>query len=259
MRLLTLAEAIDQPLWTVATDAEHPWKVVDAPAHDGEHAGRSGAVGLEQSTRMETTVDGEGWLGFWWKVSCEDDPDGTGWDRLSFYLDGRLVDSIDGERDWAEVGVKVRGAGIHTLAWTYSKDWFDETPTEDCGWVDQVTWNPTVTDEDVPLSWLADLGLVDAGMSNETAAALDVDGDGLTAAQEYLAGTDPTDADSVLLTGLRFPGGTPEVTWTPDLESDRDYRVLAKKALTDLDWTDVTDLDDRSAYRFFTVEVRPVE
>lgn len=259
VRLLTLAEAIDQPLWTVATDAEHPWKVVDAPAHDGEHAARSGAVGLEQSTRMETTVDGEGWLGFWWKVSCEDDPDGTGWDRLSFYLDGRLVDSIDGERDWAEVGVKVRGAGIHTLAWTYSKDWFDETPTEDCGWVDQVTWNPTVTDEDVPLSWLADLGLVDAGMSNETAAALDVDGDGLTAAQEYLAGTDPTDADSVLLTGLRFPGGTPEVTWTPDLESDRDYRVLAKKAMTDPDWTDVTDLDDCSAYHFFTVEVRPVE
>ena len=76
---------------------------------------------------------------------------------------------------------------------------------------------------------------------------------------EYLAGTDPTDADSVLLTGIRFPDGTPEVTWTPDLESERDYRVLAKKALTDTDWTDVTDLDDRSAYHFFTVEVRPVE
>jgi hypothetical protein len=33
--------------------------------------------------------------------------------------------------------------------------------------------------------------------------------------------------------------------------------VLAKEKLTDVRWIGVTDLDDRSAYRFFTVEVRP--
>ena len=96
-------------------------------------------------------------------------------------------------------------------------------------------------------------------MSNEDAAALDVDGDGFTAAQEYLAGTDPTDADSVLLTGLEFPEGRPEVTWTPDLEEARVYRVLAKKALDDEKWTDVTDFEYRSEWRFFTVEVRELE
>ena len=257
VRLRTLAEAIDQPLWEVETDEEHPWTVTDGTTHDGEYAVRSGAIADEESTRMETTVEGEGWLSFWWKTDCEDDPDGTGWDKLAFYLDGRLISSIDGSGEWQEVGVKIRGEGVHELAWVYSKDWLNEGDREDCGWVDQVTWSPTVTETEVPVSWLSDLGLMGAGTTSAEAADADIDGDGFTAAQEYLAGTDPTDAGSFFqIDGIEVREGQAELTWSPDLEGERDYRVLGKKTMDDTEaWEDVTD-KDRSEYRFFTVEIQ---
>lgn len=54
-------------------------------------------------------------------------------------------------------------------------------------------------------------------------------------------------------------GGAPNVTWTPDLEGERDYRIRGKRALSDEEWDDVTDLADRSEYRFFAVEIRALE
>jgi hypothetical protein len=256
IRHRTLAEAIDQPLWTVTTDSDRPWTVTDETTHDGTFAARRGACGNDESSRMETTVEGEGEIGFWWKVVCEDDPDGAGWDRLSFYIDGSLKDSIDGDSGWVEASFKIKGEGIHTLAWEYAKDWADETVTEDCGWVDQVTWEPTVADGGVPVAWLDELGLT-AGTDSEAAATFDVDGDGLTAAQEYLAGTDPTDPDSLLTMGLRIENGQPIISWFPDLEGARDYRIWAKRNLMDEDWEDVTNVAAPMAagFQFYRVSV----
>ncbi|MEI7850440.1 MAG: hypothetical protein WCH86_01250 [Kiritimatiellales bacterium] len=48
----------------------------------------------------------------------------------------------------------------------------------------------------VPYSWMARHGLTNSGATFDQAAAVDQDGDGLTAWQEYIAGTDPTNTTS---------------------------------------------------------------
>ena len=56
--------------------------------------------------------------------------------------------------------------------------------------------------------------------------------------------------------------GKRTVGWSPDLnegetKSERGYRVEGKKAMTDEEWEDVTDVDDLEAegWRFFRVKV----
>lgn len=75
--------------------------------------------------------------------------------------------------------------------------------------------------------------------------------------QDFVAGTDPTDENSVFTAKIEIVDGEPVVTWepdTPELRATRVYRKLGKKTLMDKDWADVTD-EDLSAYRFFKVTV----
>ena len=86
----------------------------------------------------------------------------------------------------------------------------------------------------------------------ELAAALaDADRDGHAAWQEYVAGTCPTNADSRFLVGLSMSGGTPFLSWTPNLGTARRSIVEGKAALTEGDWVSPTN----SASRFFRVKV----
>lgn len=86
---------------------------------------------------METSVNGAGILGFWWKVSSED-----GYDFLRFQVDSIEQASISGEVGWTEHGVRL-GEGTHTLRWTYSKD-LSLSGGLDRGWVDAVSFAPDV-------------------------------------------------------------------------------------------------------------------
>ncbi len=255
IRIKSLAEALDVPLWTIATDAEHPWTVDADVSHDGEYAARSGAIGAEESTTLSTTVEGSGTLTFWWKADCEDDPDSDAWDYLLFEVDGVEAARVDGDSGWRQVVVKVAGNTLHTLSWTYCKDDGDENMTgiEDCGWVDQITWTALVNGE-VPVSWIEGLGVTSDNVNAQAAASLDPDGDGFTTAQEYLAGTDPTDGDSVLVAGIEIQNDNPVITYTPDLLDERQYTILGKKTLEDAQWVEVEDGEERN-YKFFKVKV----
>ena len=152
----------------------------------------------------------------------------------------------------------VRGERTHTLAWTYSKDYMDDEMTgiEDCGWVDQLAWTPLAGDSAVPVSWLEGIGAVTAGVSAADAANADPDGDGLTTAQEYVAGTDPNDPNSAFTASIEIVDGKPVVTYAPDLLDERTYIKYGKKDVGDSteEWTPVEE-GREGDYNFFKVTV----
>jgi len=65
---------------------------------------------------------------------------------------------------------------------------------------------------DTPHEWLAGYGLTNSGSTFDQAAAADQDGDGLTAWQEYIAGTDPTNTTSGLMAAQNNRN---VITWSP--------------------------------------------
>ena len=71
----------------------------------------------------------------------------------------------------------------------------------------------------------------------------------------FAAGTDPTNAASVFTAGIEFVGGVPQVTWSPNLNTngiERSYTIWGKTNLTDgVDWECPTN----AAHRFFKVTV----
>ncbi len=115
------------------------------------------------------------------------------------------------------------------------------------------------TPEPVPYAWLSGYGL---GLDSdfETAAKHVTgkrggDGKALQVWQDYVAGTDPTNAASVFTAGIEFVGGVPYITWSPNLNTngiERIYTIWGKTSLTDgADWECPTN----AAHRFFKVTV----
>ena len=73
--------------------------------------------------------------------------------------------------------------------------------------------------------------------------------------QDYIAGTDPTDTNSVFTARVEMVDGLPVVTWEPKLSADeearRSYTIYGKTNLTDRVWHSPTN----EASRFFKVGV----
>jgi len=163
--------------------------------------------------------------------------------------------------------VDIDTTGKHTLRWEYAKD--DETDEgKDCIWVDQVVWVPAdgsgvtlTTGEPVPYAWLAGYGL---GVTSdfETAANAKTGkrtafGKELTVWEDYVSGTDPTNANSVFRSFIDMSSGTPKITWEPDLNEngtrfERVYKVWGARSL-DGRWFRVDG--DETEYRFFRTTV----
>ena len=83
----------------------------------------------------------------------------------------------------------------------------------------------------------------------------DAQGNNMYVWQDYVAGTDPTDTNSVFTAKIDVVDGVPVVTWSPELPPEqtalRTYTIYGKTNLTDKAWHSPTN----EASRFFKVGV----
>ena len=186
-----LADAVEAHGLTFETGGDAAWFMQSDVAYDGETALRSGAIGDDGESWVETTVTDAGTVTFWWKVSSEVYKK-TPIDFVSFSIDGGERARLGGETAWTNMTFAVSGSGRHVLRWTYSKDMMDASG-EDCAWLDGVAWSPddpipplpsnaTAADVTVALMGLSDERLSEkvVGTAAYTAFRTWVDGKGLS-------------------------------------------------------------------------------
>jgi hypothetical protein len=128
-------EAFD---WIMA--GSEPWTITSEEVYAGEFSARSGIIDHDQTSELliDVNVATDDSVSFYRKVSCEDDPAGTGYDWLAFYIDDSEKDRWDGEVSWSKVTYPVT-AGQHTFKWVYSKD-YSVAGGSDAAWIDNITF-----------------------------------------------------------------------------------------------------------------------
>ena len=94
------------------------WFVTNNDPYQGDNCLESGDISDNQSTTLVIELDvlAEGTVSFARKVDSEDS-----YDYLYFMVDGNEMDSWSGNEDWEEFEYTIP-EGIHTLEWTYEKD-----------------------------------------------------------------------------------------------------------------------------------------
>lgn len=88
----------------------------------------------------------------------------------------------------------------------------------------------------------------------QTSGKFDSKGSPMYVWQDYVAGTDPTDVNSVFKAKITMVDGKPKVEWEPNLNENgvvREYKVFGKENLTDAEWQ--SPISDQC--KFFKVEV----
>ena len=134
----TLADAVDCPSLTFTTGGDKPWEVYYSDYHKGSSSIRSGEIDNSQSSWIQTTVSGPGWISFWGVASCEE-----GYDCLKFLVDGQEVTGFTGTGDdWKQVVSYKITAGSHVLKWIYIKD-SSTSKGKDLGLIDEINWTPS--------------------------------------------------------------------------------------------------------------------
>lgn len=116
------------------------WTITNVNPYEGSYCARSGAIGHNQSTALEITMDvvKDGNISFYRKVSSE-----SGYDYLRFTIDGSEKEKWSGNVSWGYESFAV-SKGTHTFKWNYTKDQ-NTIGGSDCGWVDMITFPPVVT------------------------------------------------------------------------------------------------------------------
>lgn len=223
---------------------------------------RSGSIGNEEESWLQTSVVGRGTFSFRWKVDCEYDDFGeAAWDHLAVFTNGVEAVRMDGTRGWERMSFTFDDDGRHTIRWVFVKDGYDEEDAayEDCAWLGRFSWNPadvavdagegrTVT---IPGVWLG---------RRTMRAATDVAANGRKVWECYLLGLDPEEADDDFrIASFELVDGVPAFTFSHTRDGsgvsfEPRIRILGKARLDDAAWTEMPEGGD-PALRFFKAEV----
>jgi len=116
------------------------WYIDNGEVYEGEFSTRSGSIDDEEESVLTLVLnvlfDGE--ISFYKKVSCEDDPNGIGYDYLAFRVDDDEKGRWDSEVPWSQEVYPI-SAGLHTLRWVYHKD-YSVNSGSDCAWIDYIVF-----------------------------------------------------------------------------------------------------------------------
>lgn len=118
--------------------------VVDATSDPGRASVRSDNRGVNSSDAAFTVtvqLNAGDVVSFDWKVSSE-----ASYDKLNFYVDNSVRETIHGEHDWATVTYTATSTKSYTFKWEYHKD-VSMHSGADCGWVDNISIPGYVNDD----------------------------------------------------------------------------------------------------------------
>ncbi len=112
----------------------HPWAVSGHEPYQGSYCMKSTNEGIQSSTsaiQVMIDVPKDGKMSFFGKISCEQT-----WDYGSFYIDGALMGTYQGNGIWQERIFNVT-QGRHLFRWEYVKD-ASTNANDDCFYVDYI-------------------------------------------------------------------------------------------------------------------------
>lgn len=221
-----IANAVDDALLPIHTSS---WTTQTSTTHDGTDAACSGTWPDVSCSWFSATVIGPGNLSFWRKVSSE-----KGYDSLTFTIDDEIKTCVSGELDWQQETYSI-STGSHTLGWSYTKDYM-ESAGSDCAWIDQIVWTGECDGDGdgLPSGWEMDHGLNHTDTEGNNGASGNPDGDGLDNMQEYICGTDPSDAAScfrIINSSEQLPSSGFKIEWQS--QPNRSYHVYWATNMTE--------------------------
>jgi len=155
--------------WEHTTNTD--WTITSSEQHSGDYSAQAGAIGDSKDTTLRVTLDCDsGTITFYHKVSCE-----SGYDFLTFYIDGTEKDKWSGEEDWTEASFPVI-SGMRTFEWTYSKDG-SVSEYDDTAWIDDIAF-PIDSETEPPAEWTSQDINTTGGSASEVDGIFTVIGDG---------------------------------------------------------------------------------
>ena len=120
-------------------DDDKDWMINDIFPYEGIFCAKSGNISHNQESSLiiDLNVLENGEIGFFKKVSCEDDQNNDNYDYLAFYIDGYEMGRWDGQIDWSQETFPIT-TGFHRVKWNYHKDQSVSTAF-DCIWLDFIS------------------------------------------------------------------------------------------------------------------------